>query len=227
MPGFQAQFVRNDLLVDGVPSMARFFEILEEDGCRGIGGGEEDVIVRDECGIRLQSSRHLNVAFQKLANEEKLASKWYVLRKGDMNGTLAQSTAIAPASLLGQWGGQTAMSEYFSGEENVSYSAFESGAFGAPAADDVVMEDQCQQHPPPPSSPPPREIPVASEGPAARVQEVVPQLQVETTAAANDGDELPKTTALAAVENHELEFDMWADDDSSLSSAPPSPPTLA
>lgn len=79
-PGLIARFTKSHLLEGPDLSMARFFQILGEEGFQGEPG---DYIVRDEFNNRLASQRHLAVAFQLLTNKEKLATTWRVLKKAE------------------------------------------------------------------------------------------------------------------------------------------------
>lgn len=103
VPGFETQFVRNDLVKDGELSLAKVFEILDEEGlhCE-----PDNYAVFDESGKRLVSPRHLAVAFQHLLNEEKLESQWLVLRIGEewfpgRRFTLPSTTPSRLSSLKG------------------------------------------------------------------------------------------------------------------------------
>ena len=79
-PGFRVEFTKCHLLQGSGLSIARLFEILGEEGFQGSPGA---YVVVDEFDDRLASQRHLEVAFQLLANREKLATTWRVLKKAE------------------------------------------------------------------------------------------------------------------------------------------------
>lgn len=72
-----SQLLWADLVVDDNISIDKLYEVLREDGLQ-CGPGSKFVI-QDEYSCSLSSGRHLQAAFQRVANEGRLITKWVVL----------------------------------------------------------------------------------------------------------------------------------------------------
>lgn len=92
MPNFNSHFLRMDLIVDGGDSMDRLYEILKEDGLDCV---PPKYIVEDEYGSTLSSNRHLQAAFQRVANDGRLFTRWSVALEAQK---IPIRSVLAPAS---------------------------------------------------------------------------------------------------------------------------------
>lgn len=100
MPNFNSHFLRMDLIVDGGDSMDRLYEILKEDGLDCV---PPKYIVEDEYGSTLSSNRHLQAAFQRVANDGRLFTRWSVAleaQKNPIRSVLAPPPASPPGALM-------------------------------------------------------------------------------------------------------------------------------
>ena len=92
-PGFQVNFTKYHLRQGSGLSITKLFEVLREEGFQGSPGG---YVVVDEFDDRLASQRHLEVAFQLLANKEKLSATWRVLKKAEYEEQFPRAGLLNP-----------------------------------------------------------------------------------------------------------------------------------